>query len=542
MHDNQSLHVEPREFIAWLYAYRWRWFVPLATVVGVAIAFAFLKPAEWDASQALTIRNEAANNDDGPGKFGHSEERRTAQETVLELAKSRVVLAAALASAGPPAKRKEASVPWPSEREVDDFRESVTLTPPKGAELGRTEVFYLTVRNQDRQRAVKLVEAVRQQLEQRYQQVRDATAKSMSVELKRAVEMARENLAEATKRVAATEAEVGEDLGDLRMLHQSISGETSLQRTATDIRNELRQVQNSRHSTEALIGLLKEAQKDPQRLVATPNRLIESQPGLRQLKQGLVEAQLRTASLLGQMSEAHPAVIAARESEQEVRRNIHAELAEAISGLELELKLQGSQEETLDVRLADLDKRLAKLASLRAAYGSSLAEVANRAELLRQAEDDLAQAEASQAGADAASLIGRLDDPTVGTLPAGPGRKTIVAVGIVAGLLLGFGLLVLTTPMPGNEWEEDAGSPEVVVVVESPSSPPVSSGEDGETLPSPPRREAAKSKTPPWQTPSLETELLDSVREDLRMPERDLCESEDSGMTLKDALKRVGSV
>lgn len=542
MHDNQSLHVEPREFIAWLHAYRWRWFLPLATVVGAAIAFAFLKPAEWDASQALTIRNEAANNEEGPGKFGHSEERRTAQETVLELAKSRVVLAAALAAAGPFQKRKDASAPWPTEREVDDFRESVTLAPPKGAELGRTEVFYLTVRDRDRQRAVKLVEAVRQQLEKQYQQVRDATAKSMSVELKRAVEMARKNLEEATARVAVTEAEVGEDLGDLRMLHQAISGETSLQRTATQIRNELRQVQNSRHSSEALIGLLKEAQKDPQRLVATPNRLIQSQPGLRQLKQGLVEAQLRTASLLGQMSEAHPAVIAARESEQEVRRNIHAELAEAISGLELELELQGSQEETLDARLADLDQRLAKLASLRAAYGSSLAEVANRAELLRQAEDDLAQAEASQAGADAASLIGRLDDPTVGTLPAGPGRKTIVAVGIVAGLLLGFGLLVLTAPMPGSEWEAGAGSPEVVVVVDSPSSPPVLSGEDGETFPTPSRRGATKSNLPLWQDPSLETEVLASVRDDVRMPERDLCESEGSGMTLKDALKRVGSV
>ena len=542
MHDNQSLYVEPREFIAWLYAYRWRWFLPLVAVTGAAIAFAFLKPAEWDAAQALTIRNEAANNEEGPGKFSHSEERRTAQETVLELAKSRVVLAAALAAAGPPKKRKDVSVAWPSEREVDDFRENITLAPPKGVELGRTEVFYLTVRDRDRQRAVQLVEAVRQQLEQRYQHVRDATAKSMSVELKRAVEMARGNLAEATKRVAATEAEVGEDLGDLRMLHQSISGETSLQRTATEIRNELRQVRNSRHSSEALIGLLKEAQKDPQRLVATPNRLIESQPGLRQLKQGLVEAQLRTASLLGQMSEAHPAVIAARESEQEVRRNIHAELAEAISGMELELELQGTQEDALNVRLADLDRRLAKLASLRASYGSSLAEVANRAELLRQAEDDLAQAEASQAGADAASLIGRLDDPTVGTLPAGPGRKTIVAVGIIAGLLLGFGFLVLTTPMPGGEWEAGAGSPEVVVVVESPSSPQVSSGEDVESYLAPPRRGATKSHVPPWQTPSLETEVLDSIQEDLRMPERDLCESEGSGMSLKDALKRVGSV
>ena len=532
MQDRHPTHAEPTQLVSWLITYRWRWLMPTLLIAGAATAFALLKPSQWDASQALTIRNEAANNDDGPGKFGHSEERRTAQETVLELAKSRAVLATALEKAGPPAHRRS-SAPWPTEREVDDFRENVTLTPPKGAELGRTEVFYLTVRDGDRQRAVALVAAVRDELERRYQQWRDATAKSMSTELRRAVEMARVNLADATARVAKTEAEVGEDLGDLRMLHQSLTGDTSLQRSATEIRNELRQVRHEQSSTEALMQLLKEAKMDPRRLVATPNRLLESQPGLRQLKQGLVEAQLRTATLMGQMSELHPEVIAARESEQEVRRNIHAELGEAVSGLELELQLQGKQEESLQARLDDLDGRLARLASLRASYGSNLAEMENRTEQLRQAEDDLSRAEVSQVGADAASLIGRIDAPTVGTLPAGPGPKTIVLVGVVGGLLAGLGLLVLTTPMPIAEWEPDRGSPEVVVVVEESNhaEPPSAS----------PREEPAKYSAPSWQQP-IESELLASLQEDLRMPEDDTSQSNASGMTLKEALKRVGSV
>jgi uncharacterized protein involved in exopolysaccharide biosynthesis len=335
------------------------------------------------------------------------------------------------------------------------------------------------------------------------------------------------------------EAEVGEDLGDLRMLHNSLTGETSLQRTATEIRNELRQVQNSRDSTEALMGLLKAAQEDPGRLVATPNRLIESQPGLRQLKEGLVEAQLRTATLRGRMSEVHPMVVAARESEQEVRRNIHAELSEAISGLELESRLQGRQEESLQARLADLDRRLARLASLRASYGSNLAETANRAELLRQAEDDLSQAEVSQVGADAASLIGRIDVPTVGTRPAGPGRTLIVLVGAVGGLLAGLGFLVLTTPMPGAEWEMTQGSPEVVVVVESSDTRPTRYLEDREPRAAPRRMEPARPNAARRQP--VESERLASMQKDLRMPEKDFSAEDASGMTLKEALQRVGS-
>ncbi len=540
MYDHQLTPVDPGQLLAWLSMYRWRWIVPTATFTAAAIAFALLRPVQWDASQALTIRNEAANNQDGPGKFGHSEERRTAQETVLELAKRPAVLAAALKTAGPPATRKASAPPWPSDEEVDEFRENVSLTPPKGVELGRTEVFYLTVRDRDRQRAVALVAAVRDQLEQRYQLLRDATAKSMSIELRRAVEMARKNLDEATARVAAVEAEVGEDLGDLRMLQESISGETALQRSAAEIRNELRQVRNSLHSTEELIGLLREAQKDPQRLVATPNRLIESQPGLRQLKEGLVEAQLRTASLLGQMSEIHPAVIAARESEQEVRRNIHAELAQAISGLELELRLQGNQEKNLQTRLDDLDARLSRLASLRASYGSSLAEMSNRAELLRQAEDDLSQAEVSAVGADAASLIGRIDVPTVGTLPAGPGPRMIVLVGFAAGLLAGLGLLVLTAPLPPAAWDPGSGSPEVVVVVEPSPASEMSTIEEGQPItashPSPPGNIGAR----PRQPRTVASGPAPSLHEDLRMPETDFSLEKAAGMTLKEALQKVG--
>jgi len=197
------------------------------------------------------------------------------------------------------------------------------------------------------------------------------------------------------------------------------------------------------------------------------------------------------------------------------------------------LQLQGKQEESLQARLDDLDGRLARLASLRASYGSNLAEMENRTEQLRQAEDDLSRAEVSQVGADAASLIGRIDAPTVGTLPAGPGPKTIVLVGVVGGLLAGLGLLVLTTPMPIAEWEPDRGSPEVVVVVEESNhaEPPSAS----------PREEPAKYSAPSWQQP-IESELLASLQEDLRMPEDDTSQSNASGMTLKEALKRVGSV
>ena len=56
------------------------------------------------------------------------------------------------------------------------------------------------------------------------------------------------------------------------------------------------------------------------------NRLLDSQPALRRLKDGLVDAQLRTAALQGRMSAEHPEVISAKEAETQVAARVHAEL------------------------------------------------------------------------------------------------------------------------------------------------------------------------------------------------------------------------
>ena len=47
------------------------------------------------------------------------------------------------------------------------------------------------------------------------------------------------------------------------------------------------------------MALLKQAEADPTALVAAPCRLLDSQPALRRLKDGLVDSQLRTANLQG---------------------------------------------------------------------------------------------------------------------------------------------------------------------------------------------------------------------------------------------------
>lgn len=444
MNDAPTSTLQPKHVIRILRRYPWRWIGPTLVVALATVIFVVVCPPPWQASQALIVRNEAVSSRDEPGQFNHADQMKSVQETILEVARSRNVLAAALAEVGPPADYQKPRDVWPSATDVEDLRETVELTPPHGAEFGSTEVFYLNVKNRDRDRAVALAAAVCDQLESRIREIRDTKATSMLDELNRTVALAQADLDESTSRLVAIEQRVGADLPELRVLNESNTGDSALQRTGGEIRNELRQAEAANQANEELLALLRASRDDPAALVATPNSLLASQPALERLKDGLIDAQLRTAELEGRMSSEHPLVRAALESEAAIRRHLHDELDSAVRGIQVDLRLGAERIATLRRQLDATNERLDHLASLRAAYANSLAQTRHRTELLEQAEQNRAYARASQASANAASLITRVDDPETGTRRIGPGRTMLCLMGAAAGLLLGLGILTLT--------------------------------------------------------------------------------------------------
>ncbi|MFH1266019.1 MAG: hypothetical protein ABIK89_09840, partial [Planctomycetota bacterium] len=135
------------------------------------------------------------------------------------------------------------------------------------------------------------------------------------------------------------------------------------------------------------------------------------------------------------------------ESEQQIGRHLHDELATAISGIELDLRLHADRVGMLEAQLETATGKLDRLAGQRADYANLTAETENRGELLERAEEKLAEARVSQATAKAASLIGRVDGPEAGINPVGPGRAMIVLTGVIGGLLAGLGTVLLTVEL-----------------------------------------------------------------------------------------------
>ena len=435
-HELVRLLVQKRKFLI----------IP-ALIGGIAAAgYSLVTPRYWEASQGLVVRQETAGaKGPTPGKFADLYEMRTLQETILEVAKSKQVVVGTLQAVDRQLKGVAAE---PDAETIEKFRERLKMLPPHGGEFGKTEVFYFYVKDPNRERAIALVGELCVQLDAALKELRTERAQSLVAELQQQVNLAADMNAEQTAKLAALEKSVGSDLGELRMLHTSSSGQSDLRTEVVQLESDLRRFQTQVRESGELLKLLRAAQEDAQQLVATPNSLLTTQPALRQLKDGLIKAQIYRAQLVGTRSAEHPQVKASLESEQQIRADLHRELVSAIRGAEVEQRLAEQRVAATETRLHDLQSRLAGLAEQRAEYANRVAAVENSRASLNQARHNLGTAKAAEAAALGASLVTRIGEPETGAHPVGPGRTIITAAGAVAGMMLGVGLIFFSAGAP----------------------------------------------------------------------------------------------
>jgi uncharacterized protein involved in exopolysaccharide biosynthesis len=423
------------------------WMAPTIALAALACVYAFVRPVKWRAAQAIVVRDEAGGATTvRQGRFDTTEAMKTAQETLVQLSRNPNVVKAALVEAGPFGDRPP-HIQWPSDHDVQDLQSAISVGPPKGGEFGRNEVIYVSVEGPTRERAVSLASAVCNQLEVQLQTLRKAKAESLIGELEKAVGLAEADLATTTAKLEAIEQSVGRDLDELRSLTEANGGTSNLRSASNQLKDEIRRTQVEHDANTEQLKLLTEAQADSNRLLAAPQRLFEQQPALRRLKEGLVDAQLRTAQLAGRMSADHPEVQAAKLAEDEVRQKLDEEIGLVVRNLQNDLKVSSALLTSLQEQSNQIDGRLQQVAAVRADYANQLTDVRQRSESLAKLTKDLADARASHSAALSTSLIARLDKPDPGNAPVGPTPLMIVAAGAGGGLTIGLGLVFLTAPL-----------------------------------------------------------------------------------------------
>jgi uncharacterized protein involved in exopolysaccharide biosynthesis len=392
----------------------------------------------WEAVQGLLVRNETSvSSGKSPGQFADLYEMRTFQETILEVAKSQQVLTAALEAV-------DGTAAQPDAKQLEKLRKRIKMLPPNGAEFGKTEVFYLSVKDPDRERALRLVAELARQLQKRLGELRGERSEGLIAELEQQVELATQTHKKENSTLEALETESGSDLGELRLLHSATGGQSDLRMQSVEIEKEIRLTEERLREAEDLLAVLESAQQDPDQLVAMPSRLLSFQPTLQRLKDGLVDAQLQASKTSGTRTVEHPQVKVALAAVERIRGELHAELEVAIKGLEVDINLSRNRQQVLTSQYAALEQRLEKLAGLRAQYSSQVKAVEGSRSVLDQTRRQLSEVRARQVAARNSSLVTPLDEAETGPYPVGMGRTSVLGIGTIGGFVMGIGWLFLT--------------------------------------------------------------------------------------------------
>jgi uncharacterized protein involved in exopolysaccharide biosynthesis len=426
-------------------------------LLGAVYAF-FLKQDVYLASQALLVRDEANATMMRLGRFESQTQMKAAQETIMEMAKNRQVVRDALSEVGPESRGWS---PWallgslmtpakfPSDQEVETFALSnISVHAPKGVEFGNTEVIYLDVKGSSQERALALVKAVSNSLDLRLRQVRQTRAESVIHELQTAKSAAQKELAETSNRIQQMERDAGALLPDLRGMTDAVSSGTS--RSQIDqIMNELRTAQSQLEQSLADQKLLEEALANPTAYVVAPGSLLNAQPGLKKLREGLADAQLSMSQLKGKFTDSHPLVEASRDAQTTIEQQLTSALEASKTTLSQDIATSQKRIEQLNQQKQMAEGRLDSLAGIRTQYANLASELKTRSTILEETERQLAEATASREASQTVSLLSLLDAPQVGDNPIGPGRAVLTILCSVGGMLLGMGFVLAVTPIDG---------------------------------------------------------------------------------------------
>lgn len=430
-----------------LFAPLWLGAVAIFGVIG--ISYAILSKDIYAARQPLVVRDEATRAVDRLGRFASQTELKAAQETILEMTQNREVVAAALKEIGPPDGSFDRE--WPPLSVVDAaIKSAVNILAPQGSEFGNTEVVYLEVKSTSPERAIGFCRAMFDNLTKHLRDVRRVRADSVIVELTHARDLAKQNLEEVSNRMQEIEAQFGADLGELRKLNDTYGGDSSLRRSMEQSKERLQQAELDLEKMQSLHHLLVAGAEDPQKLLISGGDLLNSQPSLQRLKDGLIDAQLNASQLSGVYTLENPKRRAAIATEREIRERIIQETNSVIASMRPMLELQVAQVTKLKTKVNELSSKLAMLAEARISYAEIDAELSQRTEQLAVAEQRLVDARANRSAALSTNLVAELGPPQVSDKPIGPGTAKLTVGAMVAGLIFGLGAVFLVAPGPAQ--------------------------------------------------------------------------------------------
>ncbi len=420
------------------------WVTPM--ILGLAIAGAYNKifaSKTFTARQSLILRDDLMGDAFKPSRFGSQEQLKSAQETVLEIARKPQVIRAVLEQLGPMGSGGHGD--YPSLETIEGVQGNVMLSAPNGAEFGKTEAVVLTVKTADPERSRKFVALLLDQIDSKLNEVRLLRLDSMRSELSQASVNAKKSLETSSQRLQALEKSFGAEITTIRGLNDPQSG-SGFDLKLNQIRLEQRQAAAQLASAKEQRELLLTAKRNGGKELVTSNELLQLQPALQGVMTNLSAAMAQLAIDEGRYTSLHPELQRSRRAVQQQKRQLFNSLGTTIKGLDSQIQTLSALERRLGKSVVELETKLRTLTEQRVPYATLEEEVKKKAEVYNEVQGRLAQVQSYATSTDEVAMLTRIDKPQVSSRPDQIGASTAGMLGGAVGLVCGLGLVILLSP------------------------------------------------------------------------------------------------
>ncbi len=435
--------------VSTLFRYRKLWIYPAVAGLIISAVYVFIiKSPTWTARQSLIIRDDLLGQSYKPGQFSSLESMKSAQETILEVARKPQVIRNALVQLGPASRGWFASTTkdWISDELIEDVQGAITFSAPNGAEFGKTEVIILNTKGSSRERALRFNQFLLQEMDKKISEVRVLRLQSMESELIEARDAAALSLDESIKRLRQMESGLGADVSTMNGLNSTESGDGGVRREISEIRKERRLVESELVSALTTEEMLRAANLNPEKMFATSSEFLKTQPTLEALKKSYVTLQETKSKHNGQYTPEHPLLKSSTEAIWAMRQQMYQELETLTAQVNSRIRVLESRIRELDNDIESEIQRLSLLGTKRVDHLTINSVVKEKAKILNQRQSELAEIQALRMASGRVEWLTRVDAPQVATRPDGMGKKATILGGATCGLMMGLGLVMLLAP------------------------------------------------------------------------------------------------
>ena len=413
----------------------------IAGLVLATIYAFFLMPEMWTARQSFLIRDDLSGTAFKLGRFDSEESRKSAQETILEVARRPLVIRNVLEKLGP--SSSFAGSNWITDEVIEDTQGVIDISAPNGAEFGKTDAIVLTAKDSTRERTRKFIELLSEEIMTQTNRIRSMRFESMESELYqayRAAELARDD---AIDRLDKLDQRLGSDFGFL-----SLQGQNNQQQPSgvEAIKSEILRKQDELERAEAVLAALSKAFASPAAAAQLPSEVLIAQPALQDAMSKMLDLREELHVARGIFSNKHPRVKGIAEAIEFSQQQIYDSLTGEMAGVQEDIALKKRQLARLNNRIEELKARLIRLSKSRSEHMALATQVQQLGEAANRAKSIWTETKTQAKTARTVGLITPTDIAQVNSRPDGIGKRYVALAGLFGGLLVGVGLVLLVAP------------------------------------------------------------------------------------------------